>query len=266
MKMTFDQISGESVRTAMSAFWQEHLAVDRSGEGWAVSLPLMYPDGLQVGLYIEPFSNAQAMITDRGRTLTFLEEQGVGVDGRARQNQALFEEKRKLFQLDQDGFELRKLIPLPLSGLDVQLFAESLISIAHLVYRREDRGLRQDVVRQSLRRVFNACHLQPKENVSLPGRVGKPIQVDFYFDAKKPMAMKSVDIHDRVKEYMEQWAWRWTDLHTQSPHILRAMIYNPDEQDWDETSLAIGREVCDLFCPYHDTDEIQRQLKKLKAA
>ena len=63
---------------------------------------------------------------------------------------ALFEEKRKLFQLDRDGFELRKLISLPLHSLDVQLFAESLISIAHLVYRREDRGVRQDVVRKSL--------------------------------------------------------------------------------------------------------------------
>lgn len=44
------------------------------------------------------------------------------------------------------------------------------------------------------------------------------------------------------------------------------MVYNPDEQDWDDTSLAMGREVYDVFCPYHDASEIQRQLKKLKVA
>jgi len=35
------------------------------------------------------------------------------------------------------GFELFREIRLPLDGLDVQLFAESLVSIAHLVYRYE---------------------------------------------------------------------------------------------------------------------------------
>ncbi len=40
------------------------------------------------------------------------------------------------------------------------------------------------------------------------------------------------------------------------------MIYNPDEQEWDETSLQIGRDVCDLFAPYYDTAMLHDFLKE----
>jgi len=76
----------------------------------------------------------------------------------------------------------------------------------------------------------------------------------------------NIEIHDRVKDYMERWAWRWTDLKKQNPELLSAMVYNPDLQDWDNTSLKIGQEVCDLFCPCYDRDQIKDTLIRLKAA
>jgi hypothetical protein len=102
--------------------------------------------------------------------------------------------------------------------------------------------------------------------VYLTGKVGEKIHVDFFFEKERQLAMESIEIHDRVKDYMERWAWRWTDLKKQNPELLSAMVYNPDLQDWDSTSLKIGHEVCDLFCPSHDRDQIRDTLLRLKAA
>ena len=258
--------SPDALCKALSSFWSEQLAVKESRNGLVAALPLMYPDGMQVTVNIEPFSQAQVMITDRGRTLMALERDGLTVEPKARHNHALLEEKKKVFELDQNGYELCKLIRLPLDGIDVQLFAESLVSIAHLVYRAEVRGIQEHVVRNALLRTFKAKHLQPKENAFLSGKIVDRIPVDFLFEEKRVLAMKSIDIHGRVRDHVEQWGWRWMDLHNQNPDVLRAMIYNPDQQDWDDTSLKIGHEVCDLFCPYYETDQINDTLSALRAA
>jgi len=258
--------SPDALCKALSGFWSEQLAVKETRNGLVAALPLMYPDGMQVTVNIEPFSQAQVMITDRGSTLMALERDGLNLELKAKHNHALLEEKKRAFELDQNGYELSKLIRLPLDGIDVQLFAESLVSIAHLVYRAEVRGIQEHVVRNALQRTFKAKHLRPKENAFLSGKVANRIPVDFLFEEKRVLAMKSIDTHGRVRDHMEQWGWRWMDLHNQNPDVLRAMIYNPDQQDWDDTSLRIGREVCDLFCPYYETDQINDTLSALRAA
>jgi hypothetical protein len=40
------------------------------------------------------------------------------------------------------------------------------------------------------------------------------------------------------------------------------MVYDPDKQDWEDTALEIGRKVCDLFCPYFETQEINAFIDK----
>lgn len=259
-------LSSDHLRSAMGRFWDEQLAVEQSAEGLVVALPLMYPDGWQITVNIEPFAPAQAMITDKGRTLMMLDREGLNLDAHAKHNHALFEEKKKVFEISQQGFELRKLVQLPLSGLDIHLFAESLVSISHMVYRAESRSFQESTVKQSLQRTFNAYNLHPKQDVDLIGKVESRIRVDFLFEKERQLAMKSIDIQDRVKDYMERWAWRWTDLKKRNPDILSAMIYNPDLQDWDSTSLKIGQEVCDLFCPSYDRDQIKDTLIRLRAA
>jgi len=259
-------LSPNALQTTLSVFWNEQLAVEETRNGLVAALPLMYPDGLQVVVNVEPFAPAQAMITDHGRTLMALENAGLNLEPKAKHNHILLEEKKKIFELDQDGFELRKLIALPLDGIDVQLFAESLVSISHLLYRVERRGTQDHVVSNTLQRTFKARSLTPKKGAYLSGKVEPQIKVDFLFEEKKTLAMKAIDVHGRVRDHMEQWGWRWTDLHKQNPDVLRAMVYNPDQQDWDDTSLNIGREVCDLFCPYYETDQINDTLDKLKVA
>jgi len=100
----------------------------------------MYPDGWQIIVHIEPFSATHVMITDKGHTLKKLQQEGLHIDAQSQQTYSLLEERKKAFELEQQGYELRRLIPFPIQGLDVQLFAESLVSISHLVYRCEPRA------------------------------------------------------------------------------------------------------------------------------
>lgn len=44
-----------------------------------------------------------------------------------------------------------------------------------------------------------------------------------------------------------------SDIRNGNPEMLRAMVYDPDQQEWNDTALSIGRSVCDIFCPYFDS-------------
>jgi hypothetical protein len=70
------------------------------------------------------------------------------------------------------------------------------------------------------------------------------------------MACKIVRRRGPMLAYMEQWGWRWTDVKSQNPSLLRGMVYDPDRQEWDDTTRGIANQVCDFFCPYFDTNAI----------
>jgi hypothetical protein len=100
------------------------------------------------------------------------------------------------------------------------------------------------------------------ENVALEGRVEKKIKVDYLITGSRRLAMEVIKRRGSDLGYIERWAWRWTDLRNQDGELLNGMIYDPDVQDYDQTALAVGRSVCDIFCPYFETDQIHALLSK----
>src|SRR5437867_8197342 len=180
---TVELLTPEICREALRRFWDDQMDVAETSNGVAMALPLMYPDGWQVQLFIEALSHSRAVITDKGRTLSRLQEQGVNFD--AGQTRTLFEERLKTFELQQNGFELLREIRLPLDGLDVQLFAESLVSIAHLVYRYEPYNPRDSPADKTLQQVFKERHYEPRKNVELDGEIEKRIRLDYLVEAKR---------------------------------------------------------------------------------
>lgn len=238
----------------MHRFWNEQVEARSAGRGVALSLPLMYPDGLQVQVYIEQVAPSAAVISDRGETLARLHADGLNLD--AKETAALFEERKKAFDVQQYGFELRKEIKLPLDGLDIQIFAESLVTIAHLIYRFEPTTREEGPAERQLRQIFQDRHLNPTWAATIDGVVEKQIRVDWVLQARRPMACKIVRRRGPMLAYMEQWGWRWTDVKSQNPSLLRGMVYDPDRQEWDDTTRGIANQVCDFFCPYFDTNAI----------
>lgn len=39
------------------------------------------------------------------------------------------------------------------------------------------------------------------------------------------------------------------------PNLVKAMVFDPDNQKWDAASLRIGEKACDVFTPYTEADE-----------
>lgn len=190
-----------------------------------------------------------------------LGEMGVNVDPRAKSTHQIFEQRKKAFGIIQEGFELKSNIKLPLDGADIQLFTESLLSIGYLTYRHEAAEETDLATVTSVRRLFQDHYLKPKENYALDGAIEKRIRVDFYLSGKRPLAIQAVKRRGQILGYMEQWAWRWTDLQSSQPDLLGAMVYDPDQQEWDQTSLDIGRLVCDIFCPYYEKAAIDDAIR-----
>ena len=65
--------------------------------------------------------------------------------------------------------------------------------------------------------------------------------------------------------YMDPWDWRWLDVKDQNPLVLRAMVYDPDRQAWDDTAKGIATRVCDFFCPYFETQTINAAIDRALA-
>jgi hypothetical protein len=243
-------------RAALNKFWDEQLAVETTDSGVVVALPLMYPDGLQVVVNIEQLAPKVAVITDHGRTLGQLRQSGYNIGPAAKHARELLDERLKSFELQQSGLELRKEIRLPIDGLDVHLFGEALVSIAHLIYRHEPETHLESTAMRTVRDVFNHRHLEPEQNVFLEGSLANRIKVDFLQVGAKRLALQVIKRRGGDQSYLEQWAWRWSDLRKHNENLLRAMIYDPTLQQFDATALRIGESACELFCPYFETDRI----------
>lgn len=135
-------LTPDAVTHALQKFWGEQLRVVQSRDRLTLALPLMNPDGWQVVVSLQPLSATRAVISDRGETLARLDNAGLDLD--AEGTERLLRERLTTFELIADGNELKKEIALPIDGIDIQLFGEALVSIAHLVYRHEPSRLRAE--------------------------------------------------------------------------------------------------------------------------
>jgi hypothetical protein len=241
---------------ALKVFWKEQLATAPARDGGVVlALPLMYPNGLQVVVEVKRVSEARALVSDRAQTLTEFFNTGFNFDGKAKQTHALLTDRLKAFELNQDGFELKKEIKVPIEGVDLHVFGETVVSIAHLIYRHEPEAQTDSVADRTVRNVFRERGIIAEPRV-LTGSIEKKIRVDYYYEGKRPLAMEVIKRRGTNLGYIEQWAWRWTDLRNYNAKLLRAMIYDPQLQELDPTILEIGQSVCELFVPYHETRAI----------
>jgi len=85
---------------------------------------------------------------------------------------------------------------------------------------------------------------------------------DFLVEAKKRVAIKTVQRRGRIHDYMEQWGYRWIDARMQ-PRLVRAMIYDPIT-GWDENSRAIASGIARYF-DHISHGNVQADLLRLAA-
>lgn len=249
----------------MEMFWREQVDAAPTRDGLALTLPLMYPDGWQVTIFLTPLTPGWVQLSDHGKTLGMLIGAGMNIESKQSSTVALLNERARTFELENDGAVLTKNVRLPLQGVDVQLFAESLVSIAHLLYRHERPVTHANPSERAVAQFFASRNVTPRRNVELEGELEHRIRLDYVVEASDSLAVQVVSRRENLRDYMEQWAFRWSDLRKRHDRMLAAMVYDPENQNWDETALRIGRKVCDCFCRYDEMDPLSQALTQVGA-
>lgn len=247
----------------MESFWREQVEAVRTRDGVALTLPLMYPDGWQVTVHITPTAPGWARLSDHGKTLGMLVERGMRLE--AGHTASLLDQRLQMFEVRREGLLLAKDIRLPLQGVDVQIFAEALVSISHLIYRHEPAASSSNRADKAVRGLFAERKIKAQRNAPLEGAIEKRILIDYLVQNRKQLAIKVVQRQENLLPYMEQWAFRWDDLRSKNRGLITAMVYDPENQTWDTTAMRIGTEKCDVFCRYDETQELQAVLDKVAA-
>jgi hypothetical protein len=264
MKANLSYLNAKACEESLSRFWSEQLRVKEADGGLLVALPLLYPNGVQVVLTIKEVSQTDAILSDNGEVISALNGYGIDIGSKS-VTRELLEERVSAFEIQRFGMELQKGIKLPLDGIDIHLFGEALVSISHLIYRHEVDSARSQHVYYSIRNLLlnNDISFKEKEDANISGKIEKSIRVDFLTGNGSPkLACKTIERRGRMRDYMEQWGYRWTDAKEQHPHLIRAMFYDPENQKWDDETLNIGRSVCEVFEPYFESERISQAFSR----
>jgi len=146
------------------------------------------------------------------------------------------------------------------------LFGEALVSISHLLYRHETESPRAQHVYSFIRNLLiaNKIIFKEKDDACISGKVETAIRVDFLTRGKTQIACKTVERRGRMRDYMEQWGYRWRDAKDRHPKLIRSMFYDPENQKWDSETISIGKNVCEIFEPYFDTDSINKAFSRYR--
>lgn len=266
MSVTTSILQPLSIRQLLGDFWNEMLEVAKTRTGVALAVPLCGPDGWQIIVEIDEQTPKSLRITDRGRTLQWLAGRGQNTEAAGFDN--LLTERLATFSIQRDGWELFREVSSPLQAVDVHLFGEALVSIAHLHYLYDPASKPLNVAEKTVDRVFRDRDLVPQSNYLLSGRLERRVKVDRFIQADVPVAIQILGRRGNLTSYMEQWGFRWRDLRDAHPNLLRAMIYDPAVQDIDATAQAIGESpsVCELFAPYNEVDRLHSLLDQAGAS
>jgi hypothetical protein len=152
-------LTPETVRQLLHAFWQESLEIAKTRQGLSLSLPQTYPDGWQIVVDLEDHLPEGLKATDQGRTLGWLVAHGQNIETDAVQR--YLDEICVECGIERDGLELFHWLPKDLEGVDLHVFAEALVAIAHLHYLSDLKPRTLDIPDEALQRV-NTQHDQAR--------------------------------------------------------------------------------------------------------
>jgi hypothetical protein len=249
-----------ALRESLQSFWQESLEIASTPQGLEFAVPQSYPDGWQIVLQLSLPTTTTVRLSDGGKTLWQLAQTGQNIEADVTAQR--IRELCDTYQLKRDGWDLFRFLPWPIAGAEIHLFTEALVSIAHLAYLHEPAAQTLNVARQTVEKVFRERQIDAKTNQILAGKVEKRIRVDYLATPYRSLAVQVLGRRGAVTSYMEQWGFRWRDLHDAHPRLLRAMLYDPAVQEIDSTATAIGEAVCDYFGPYDNVTRLHDLLDR----
>ena len=254
-------LSATELRGLLTTFWDETLEVETTPKGLLFTMPASYPDGWQVVLELSQKTPNGFLLSDRGKTLSWLSGQGqnIGTDATQQYLKRLCSEH---FLKEQHGVIYRWL-KWPLDATDIQVFAEGLVAIARLEVLNDHRAAEEDVADRTVQRIFKDAKLNPQRKHRLQITKDRAVSVDYFVEQRRPVALQIVRAKTDFSGTMEKWGFRWSELKRSYQGLAPIMLYDRHTQMIDGYSRHIGESECELFCGYDETDRIHETLANL---
>ncbi|MCY4281422.1 MAG: hypothetical protein OXD47_10460 [Gammaproteobacteria bacterium] len=246
------------LRELLNGFWNEALEIEPLPKGVAFTMPMSYPDGWQVTMELCCKTPVQYYLSDRGKTLSWLLGQGqsVGIDAVKDHLSRLYAEHA----IEEVDGVLYRWLQAPLDPIDLQVFAEGLVAVSRLDILNEHRMAEENVAEKTVNRVFEDAQLTPKCHHKLNITYDRGVFVDYFVNLAKPVAIELIRNKNDLPGTMEKWGYRWRELRKSYAGLTPVMLYDRNTQIIDSYSARIGRNDCDLFCGYDETDRIHQVL------
>lgn len=238
----------------MSSFWRDNFRVVPWKNGYAVAYPLLMPDGMQLTFYINPVSEKRTLLTDMGKTHAWLES--MGLNPGTPSTHALLREKAKLYEITYNHTILEKETTTPPSPLELQLYAEGLISIAQLSNRIETAVPTPAETQMTIAQILQANKIPYKTSHELNAGYERKLRVDFCTTDKR-RAVQIIDHKNGAPTQMEIWAYRAKEITLANENLRMALVYNEDRLTMTSGLTRLVQGQCPYVFPSSKTDEIE---------
>lgn len=256
------ELSESILRPLLNSFWNDALEIETTHRGLVFTMPVSYPHGWQVVLELGQKTPRSFLLSDRGKTLSWLAGQGLNIHTEAIQGhlKRLCEEH---FMREENGV-LQRWLDVPLDATDIHVFAEGLAAIARLDFFNEHRVAEENVADTIVQRVFHDADLEPLRHHKLNITKDRKVTVDYFIELARPLAVQLIKSKSDVSGTMEKWGFRWHELKKHHARLAPVMLYDRSVQIIDSYSHHIGETECELFCGYDETDRIHETLATLR--
>lgn len=256
------QFSSTDLRALLTSFWDEVLQIELTHNGLLFTMPVSLPDGWQVVLELSQKTPKGFRLSDRGKTLSWLNGQGqnIGTDAVTHHLHRLCAEH----SLTEEYGVLWRWLDLPLNASDIHVFAEGLVAVSRMDILNDHRIAEEDVADTVVQRILGDSGMEAKRKHKLHVTKDRTISVDYFIEQSRPSAIQILRAKTDISGNMEKWGFRWHELKINYTGLVPIMLYDRDTQVIDPYSRHIGETECELFCGYDETDRIHETLATLR--
>ena len=254
-------ITKEEIREGLLGFLGNVFSIENTSKGYAVAMPALMADGWQVTFLVEQVAADTILLSDAGRTISWLEMRGI--NSQSDIVSSLFHEKVLMFQAECPDGVLKKLTTPQNLFLDMQLFAELIASLSHLIFRFNPSVANQRTAYQCVDELVVGLGLPCDRKAHLKAASGRDLVVDFCVSRSglPSRLLQTVDARTKSEDLIEIWGYRLNDIVDFYQEVCAAIIYNEDFCHPKPFLHEIMNSRKGKLFPYHRQDEIADFLK-----
>ncbi len=260
------EIEPQSVIAALCNFYKDTIETNRIGDTLHLAMPVLMPDGWQTVISLRQDTPKTISLSDNGATTAWLKKQGINLQ--APQISHFIKQRLQMYEVElcNKSLFIQKNISAENYASHLQLFAESLSSIAHLFYRQEIHKAPHRVSYESVQNIISSEKLAGVNLDYIFNNLTYPIRVDFAIPLSKGMqAFKTIDKKSHPSARFEVDMYRLMNLAREEENVQTALVYNEhSEIDSDLKNYAKGQ--LDLVCTHAERPLIRQFIREGQTA